>query len=59
MLKQLRVAEKATLIDDEITKVSDDITAVNTKGIIDGFKSESLGLIPEGGTTTSNKFKGS
>lgn len=50
------MAEKATTIDDGLTEASDKITAINTKGIIDGFKTKSLGLIPDGCTTAPNKF---
>lgn len=41
----LRLAKRASQIDEALTKVEGKITAVNTLGIISGFSSELPGFI--------------
>jgi len=44
-MHQPRVIKKAGEIDGDLAKCADDITAINTSGILNGFKRERLGKI--------------
>ena len=40
----LRLVKRAQAIDDQLVALEQNITAINTEGIIDGFKSAWLGV---------------
>ena len=44
-MHQPRVTKKAGEIDGDLGKCADDITGINTSGILNGFKREHLGKI--------------
>lgn len=53
----LRLAKRAMEIDDNLTKSTNTITEVNLKGIVDGYKRESLGHIIQSMKSESSNIR--